>query len=92
MSFLSDTSNYAHTPRILKTVRVIGRRFFRAIEGCIAQIVLWRERQAALTVLRSLNDRALRDIGLDRGQIGAGLADAAKYRSLRQNIESPSKG
>ena len=35
-------------------------------------------------VLRSLTDRELRDIGLDRGRIGDGLAEAAKDRALIQ--------
>ena len=29
-----------------------------------------RERQATLTILRSLTDRELRDIGIERGEIG----------------------
>ena len=38
------------------------------------------ERQAALYVLRRFSDRELKDIGLCRGDLGDGLAEAAKYR------------
>jgi uncharacterized protein YjiS (DUF1127 family) len=91
MTFLSSTSNCSDTSNLLKTIRVIGRGFFRAIDGGIARIIAWGEHQAALVVLRSFNDRQLRDIGLSRGQIG-GLAVAAKDRSLMQNKDLPSNG
>jgi uncharacterized protein YjiS (DUF1127 family) len=51
----------------------------------IAAIIAERERQANLSVLRALSDRELRDVGLVRSQIGAGLAQAAKDRSCAQN-------
>jgi uncharacterized protein YjiS (DUF1127 family) len=50
----------------------------------IAAIVAERERQANLAVLWALSDRELRDMGLVRSQIGAGLAEAAKDRSCGQ--------
>ena len=55
-------------------------RFSMVCCNAIAQ----RERQAQLAVLHSLNDRVLMDIGLNRCQIGEGLAEAAKARSMWQ--------
>ena len=59
-------------------------RLARIINGVVAKVIAERERQAQLTVLRSLNDRQLMDVGLNRCQIGEGLAEAAKDRSLWQ--------
>jgi uncharacterized protein YjiS (DUF1127 family) len=59
-------------------------RLARFINGFVANVIAQRERQAQLTVLRSLNDRELMDIGLNRCEIGEGLAEAAKVRSLWQ--------
>ena len=59
-------------------------RLARFINGFVANVIAQRERQAQLTVLRSLNDRDLMDIGLNRCEIGEGLAEAAKARSLWQ--------
>jgi uncharacterized protein YjiS (DUF1127 family) len=44
----------------------------------VAAAIAERERQAQFAVLHSLNDRVLMDIGLNRCQIGEGLAEAAK--------------
>jgi uncharacterized protein YjiS (DUF1127 family) len=64
-------------------------RFFilrpaRFISGLVANVIAQREHQAQLTVLHRLNDRELMDMGLNRCQIGEGLAEAAKARSLGQ--------
>lgn len=59
-------------------------RLARFINGFVANVIAQRERQAQLAVLRSLNDRELMDIGLNRCEIGEGLAEAAKARSLGQ--------
>ena len=47
-------------------------RLARFINGFVANVIAQRERQAQLTVLRSLNDRDLMDIGLYRCQIEKG--------------------
>ena len=85
MTLLSSSPSYSDTSHIRKIVRRIGSGFLRLVNGWIAAIVAQREHQAALTVLRSLDDRQLRDMGLDRGQIGAALADAAKNRAMKQS-------
>jgi uncharacterized protein YjiS (DUF1127 family) len=65
-------------------MRLFILRLARFIDGFVANVIAKRERQAQLTDLRSLNDRELIDIGLNRCQIGEGLAEAAKTRSLWQ--------
>jgi len=60
------------------------RGLARLANGWIAALIAQRQRQANLVILRSLSNRELRDIGLDRCQIGEGLAEAAKARSRLQ--------
>ena|SRR6516225_7541716 len=96
MTLLSSYSSYSDTSHIRKIVRRIGRGLFVLINEWIAAFIAQREHQAALAALRILDDRQLRDsarcrmsansyMGLDRGQIGPALADAAKHRALRQS-------
>ncbi|TMJ62750.1 MAG: DUF1127 domain-containing protein [Alphaproteobacteria bacterium] len=54
------------------------------VNNWIAALIAQREYQAQLILLRSLTDRELRDIGLDRCQAGEGLAEAAQARSRCQ--------
>jgi uncharacterized protein YjiS (DUF1127 family) len=42
---------------------------WRGIGRCIASIGQWNRRARAREELRSLSDRTLRDIGIERGQI-----------------------
>jgi uncharacterized protein YjiS (DUF1127 family) len=85
MSLLNSTSDFSSTPTaIRKSIRVFARGLFRAVNNAVAVIIAQREYQANLAVLRSLTDRELRDIGLDRGRIGAGLAEVARDRALNQ--------
>ena len=85
MTFLNDTSNFSATPAaIRKAFGYFARRVGRLINNWIAARIAQREHQANLALLRSFSDRELRDMGLDRSQIGDGLADAAKIRSRWQ--------
>ena len=85
MTLLSSYSSYSDTSHIRKIVRRIGRGLFELINEWIAAFIAQREHQAALAALRILDDRQLRDMGLDRGQIGPALAEAAKHRASRQS-------
>jgi uncharacterized protein YjiS (DUF1127 family) len=85
MSMLNSISDFSSTPiAIRKSIRVFARGLFRAVNNAVAVIIAQREYQANLAILRSLTDRELRDIGLDRGRIGAGMAEAARDRALNQ--------
>lgn len=85
MTLLGSSSSYSDTSHMRKIVRRIGRGFLRLINGWITAIIAQRKYQADLTALRSLDDLQLQDMGLDRGQIGAALADAAKNRAMKQS-------
>ena len=90
MSMLNNISDYSSTPiAIRRSIKVIARGFFRAIKDTVAVIIAQREHQANLAILRRFTDRELRDVGLDRSQIGAGLAQAAKDRALNQLCLTP---
>jgi uncharacterized protein YjiS (DUF1127 family) len=54
----------------------IGRLFNRWLAAAIAE----HARRADIAVLRHLSDRELKDIGLTRGDLGEGLAEAARSR------------
>jgi uncharacterized protein YjiS (DUF1127 family) len=85
MSLLNHTSGFsAGSFAIRRSLRHFWRSVFRAINNAIAAVIAQREQQANLAVLRRFSDRELRDIGLSRGQIGAGLAEAAKERLRTQ--------
>jgi uncharacterized protein YjiS (DUF1127 family) len=90
MTMLNNAANYSATPAaIRRAIRFFMTGLGRLINGWIAAVIAHRERQANLVVLRSLSDRDLRDIGLDRCQIGEGLAEAAKARSRGQQSRHP---
>jgi len=85
MSMLNSISDFSSTPMaIRRSSRIFARRLFRAFNNAVAAIIAQREYQANLAILRSFTDRELRDIGLERSQIGAGMAEAAKNRALSQ--------
>jgi uncharacterized protein YjiS (DUF1127 family) len=87
MSMLNSTSEFSSAPfAIRRSLRVFGRSVWRAINNAIAAIIAQREQQASLTILREMSDRELRDIGLARSEIGAGLAQAAKERMRAQRL------
>ena len=87
MSMLNTASDFSSGSfSIRRSLRLFGRIVFRAINNAIAAIIAQREQQANLTVLRKMSDRELRDIGLARSEIGAGLAQAAKERKRSQRL------
>jgi uncharacterized protein YjiS (DUF1127 family) len=87
MSMLSNITDLSATPlTVQRTIRLLTRGIFRIVNNLIAAMIAQRERQATLTILRSLSDRELRDMGLSRSQIAGGLAEAAKDRARLQNL------
>jgi uncharacterized protein YjiS (DUF1127 family) len=87
MSILSNITDT--TPIAVQTsTRLLARGIVRVVNNFFAAIIAQCEHQANLTILRTLSDRELRDMGLTRGQIGVGLAEAAKERVLLQRLAS----
>jgi uncharacterized protein YjiS (DUF1127 family) len=87
MSLLNHTSDFSASQLAVgRSLRAFGRGVFRAVNNVIALIIAQREHQAQLTILRQLTDRELRDIGLARSNIGAGLAEAARDRTRSQRL------
>ena len=87
MSILSNITDT--TPIAVQTsTRLLARGIVRVVNNFVAAIIAQREHQANLTILRTLSDRELRDMGLTRGQIGLSLAEAAKERVLLQRLAS----
>ena len=85
MSMLNSISDFSSTPSaIQRSIKFFARGLFRVANNAVAAIIAQREHQANLAILRSFTDRELRDIGLERSQIGAGLAAAARDRALSQ--------
>ena len=83
---MSIQSNVTDTTPIAvqRSTRLFARGIVRVVNNFVAAIIAQREHQANLTILRTLSDRELSDMGLTRGQIGVGLAEAAKERALLQ--------
>ena len=87
MSMLNNTSStFIATGAIISSFRSWRAWLSRMVNGCIAKLIAQREHQANLVVLRSLRDRELMDMGINRNQIGEGLVEAAKDRSALQEF------
>src|SRR5215813_168451 len=85
MTLLNHTTGYSPASGTVRTA--IGYFLSRAgylINRFVAALIEQRARQASLVLLRSFDDRQLRDIGLDRGTLEGGFAEAAKLRSDQQ--------
>jgi uncharacterized protein YjiS (DUF1127 family) len=84
MNTFTTTISFAMTIRtvrggLLPLVAPLGRH----INNWVAVALARRERQATKEALRHLTNRELKDIGLDRRDINAGLAAAARARMRR---------
>jgi uncharacterized protein YjiS (DUF1127 family) len=88
MTMLNTPPRYA-APTIRRGAAVFLARLGRLVNRWIAAFIAHRERQASLVALRYLSDRDLRDIGINRCDIGDALADRAKARSGMQQSERP---
>src|SRR5438128_974505 len=78
MTMVNNTSSDSVIPVAFKrSLRFFALRLARRINDWVAAAIARRERQTQLTILRSLCDRNLKDFGLNRCQIGEGLAEAA---------------
>ena len=83
MSILSNITDT--TPNAAQwSTRLLARSIVRVLNNFVAAIIAQRELQANLTILRTLSDRELRDMGLARSQLVGGLAEAARERARLQ--------
>ncbi len=86
MTLLNQTTGF--TPAsgsIRRTIGYFAVRAGRLINRFVATLIEQRARQASLVLLRSFDDRQLRDIGLDRCTMECGLAEAARHRLQQQD-------
>lgn len=58
----------------------LARSLSKAARKAIAAFVAWRAFRRAESELMALDDHALKDIGLDRSEIGSALTDHAQER------------
>jgi uncharacterized protein YjiS (DUF1127 family) len=86
MTMLNTAPRYA-APTIRRGIAFFLARIGRSFNGWIAAVIAHRERQASLVALRHLNDRELKDIGINRCDIGDGLAERARARLSMQQSE-----
>jgi uncharacterized protein YjiS (DUF1127 family) len=78
MTMLTDFRLFRPTaPTFRRRLTIFLRRWAGAV-------IAHREREAARFALHRLNDRELRDIGIDRGQITGGIAATAEIRAAMQ--------
>ncbi len=89
MTLLNTNSSYSNPSYIWAAIRSIGRGFLKLVNGWVAAIIAQRAHQATLTVLRHLDERQLRDIGIDRGEIDAASPDAVRDLALRRHAMLP---
>jgi uncharacterized protein YjiS (DUF1127 family) len=55
-----------------------GRHFVDVLHRIVAAICAYKQRRASLEILRALDDRTLRDIGIERSELVSALADNAR--------------
>jgi hypothetical protein len=88
MTILNTASPYATVASATQRKGLfVLRRMGRLLNHWIAVAIAKRAREADITYLHHLSDRELRDIGLYRGDLPEGLAEAAKSRiRMQQSI------
>ena len=87
MSMLNHTSSsFITSGAVAGALRSCRAWLGHLINDYIAKVIARREHQAHLFMLRHFSDKELTDIGLNRNQVGEGLAEAAKDRSALQEV------
>jgi uncharacterized protein YjiS (DUF1127 family) len=84
MTILFDLHSPRSAPSFRTTVRRLAARLRCRTNGWIAELIARQERRAAIAILRRLDDRELKDIGLYRGDIGEIITNAARDRTRRR--------
>ena len=89
MSMLNHTSStFVTTGAIASAIKSSLAWLARGIDNTIARLIAQRAYEANLRILRSLSDRELMDMGINRTQIGDGLRYAGKERSAMQEVRA----
>ena len=76
--------NVTVAPAIRRRARFLLKRIGRLLNHWLSAVIAERARQADIIVLRHLSNRELKDIGLTRGDLSEGLAEAARSRIRMQ--------
>jgi len=76
--------NTTAAPAIQLRIRILLKRLGHLLNRWLSAVIAERARQADIVILRHLSDRELKDIGLTRGELGEGLAEAARSRIRKQ--------
>ena len=88
MTILNITPNSETTASIIRRgLRFVVTRLGHLVNRWVAAEIARRARVADIAILRQLSDRELKDIGLTRGDLGEGLAEAARCRIREQQTE-----
>jgi uncharacterized protein YjiS (DUF1127 family) len=82
-------SNATVASAIQRRARFLLKRLGRLLNHWLAAAIAEQARRADIAVLRRLSDRELKDIGLTRGDLGEGLAEAARSRIGMQRSKRP---
>jgi hypothetical protein len=80
-------SHSTAAPAIRRGVGIFLVRLGRLVDRWVSAAIARHERRTVLFALRQLSDRELRDMRLYRGDIGVGLAEAARCRLQMQQTE-----
>jgi uncharacterized protein YjiS (DUF1127 family) len=73
--------NPTTTPAIRRIGRFLLKRIAHLLNHWISAVIEQQARQVDIIVLSHFTDRELKDIGLTRGDLGEGLAEAARCRT-----------
>jgi uncharacterized protein YjiS (DUF1127 family) len=88
MTILNITPNSETTAStIRKGLWFVATRLGHLINRWVAAEIARRARAADIAILRQFSDRELKDIGLTRGDLREGLAEAARCRIRKQLTE-----
>jgi hypothetical protein len=69
--------------------RGLGVLVGRLVNRWIASVIARHEREAALIMLRQIDGRELKDVGIDQHRIGDARTDVARERTRLQRSRRP---
>jgi uncharacterized protein YjiS (DUF1127 family) len=80
-------SHSTAAPATRRGIGIFLVRLGRHVDRWVSAAIACHERRAVLFALRQLSNRELMDMGLYRGDIGVGLAEAARCRRQMQQTK-----